>query len=107
VSLEINPLEIDFDPEIARWVEEYKRLKLEAAQIAEQVDIARSHIEAALGDHEIGTVAGQPVVRWATVESERIDVKKLREVLPPQVLDVVTKRSLSRRFTVLTGNESY
>jgi len=107
VSLEINPLEIDFDPEIARWVEEYKRLKLEAAQIAEQVDIARSHIEAALGDHEIGTVAGQPVVRWAIVESERIDVKKLREVLPPQVLDVVTKRSLSRRFTVLTGNESY
>jgi len=107
VSLEINPLEIDFDPEIARWVEEYKRLKLEAAQIAEQVDIARSHIEAALGDHEIGTVAGQPVVRWATVESERIDVKKLREVLPPQVLDLVTKVSVAKRFTVLTGNESY
>jgi predicted phage-related endonuclease len=107
VSLEINPTEIDFDPEIARWVAEYKRLKLEAAQIAEQVDIARSHIEAALGHHEIGTVNGQPVVRWAIVESERIDVKKLREILPQQALDVVTKRSLSRRFTVLTGNETY
>jgi len=107
VSVEINNIEIDFDPEIARWVDEYKRLKLEAAQIAEQIDIARSHIEAALGSHEIGTVAGQPVVRWATVESERIDVKKLREILPQQALDVVTKRTLSRRFTVLTGNETY
>jgi predicted phage-related endonuclease len=107
MSLEINPLEIDFDPAVARWVDEYKRLKLEAAQIAEQIDIARSHIEAALGSHEIGTVNGQPVVRWAVVESERIDVKKLREILPQQALDVVTKRSLSRRFTVLTGNETY
>ena len=107
MSLEINPLEIDFDPEVARWVAEYKRLKLEAAQIAEQIDIARSHIEAALGDHEIGTVAGQPVVRWSTVESERIDVKKLREVLPPQVLELVTKKSTARRFTILTGDEAF
>ena len=107
MSLEINPTEIDFDQSIARWVDEYKRLKLEAAQIAEQIDIARSHIEAALGDHEIGTVAGQPVVRWATVESSRIDVTKLREVLPPQVLDLVTKVSVAKRFTILTGNESY
>jgi predicted phage-related endonuclease len=107
MSLEINPTEIDFDPEIARWVEEYKRLKVEASQVAEQIDIARSRIEAALGDHEIGTVAGQPVVRWATVESERIDVKKLREVLPPQVLELVTKKSVAKRFTILTGNESY
>ena len=107
MSLEINPTEIDFDLSIARWVDEYKRLKLEAAQIAEQIDIARSHIEAALGDHEIGTVSGQPVVRWATVESERIDVKKLREVLPPQVLELVTKKSVAKRFTILTGNEAY
>lgn len=107
MSLEINPTEIDFDLSIARWVDEYKRLKLEAAQIAEQIDIARSHIEAALGDHEIGTVAGQPVVRWATVESSRIDVTKLREVLPPQVLELVTKVSVAKRFTILTGNESY
>lgn len=107
MSLEINTSEIDFDPSVARWVDEYKRLKLEAAQIAEQIDIARSHIEAELGDHEIGTVAGQPVVRWSTVESERIDVKKLREVLPPQVLELVTKKSVAKRFTVLTGNEAY
>lgn len=107
MSLEINQTEIDFDPEVARWVAEYKRLKLEAAQIAEQIDVARSHIEAALGDHTIGTVAGQPVVRWAVVESERIDVKKLREVLPAQVLDLVTKKSTAKRFTILTGNESY
>lgn len=107
MSLEINPREIDFDPAVGFWVAEYKRLKLEAAQIAEQIDIARSHIEAALGDHEIGTVAGQPVVRWATVEYERIDVKKLREVLPPQVLELVTKKSTARRFTILTGDEAF
>ena len=31
MSLEINPTEIDFDLSVARWVDEYKRLKLEAA----------------------------------------------------------------------------
>jgi hypothetical protein len=41
------------------------------------------------------------------VESERIDVKKLREVLPPQVLELVTKKSVAKRFTILTGNESF
>jgi len=46
-------------------------------------------------------------VRYALIESERIDTKKLREVLPPQVLDLVTVKSQSRRFTVLTGEEQY
>lgn len=105
MSLEINSQEIDFDPEVARWVGEYKRLKLEAAAIAEQIDIARSHIEAGLGDHTVGTINGEPVVRWSTVESERIDIKKAREVLPPQVLELLTKKSIAKRFQVLTGNE--
>ena len=107
MSLEVNQTEIDFDPAVAHWVAEYRRLKLQASQIAEQLDVARSHIEAALGDHEIGTVNGAPVVRYAVIESERIDTKKLREVLPPQVLELVTVKSQSRRFTVLTGQEAY
>lgn len=107
MSLEINQQEVDFDPAVAAWVEQYKQLKAKAAEIAEQIDVARSHIESALGDHAIGTVNGQPVVRFAQVESERLDVKKAREVLPPQVLELLMVKSVSRRFTILTGNESY
>jgi predicted phage-related endonuclease len=107
MSLEVNHTEIDFDPAVAVWVKEYRRLKAELAVINEQIDVARSHIEAALGDHTVGTINGAPVVRYALIESERIDTKKLREVLPPQVLDLVTVKSQSRRFTVLTGEEQY
>lgn len=107
MSLQINQDTIDFDPEVTRWVNEYKRLKLAAAELAEAIDVARSHIEAGLGDATVGTVNGEPVVRWSNVESERIDVKKAREILPAQVLELLTKKSTARRFQVLTGNEVY
>jgi hypothetical protein len=35
MSLQINQDTIDFDPEVTRWVNEYKRLKLVAAELAD------------------------------------------------------------------------
>jgi hypothetical protein len=44
-------------------------------------------------------------VRFSIVESERLDVKKAREVLPAQVLELLLKKSQSRRFVVLEDGE--
>jgi len=92
---------VDFDTNISHWVDEYRRLKAQVSELTERLDIARSHIETALGDATIGFVDNQPVVRWTVVSSERFDVKKAREVLPPQVLNLLTSTSTSRRFTLV------
>lgn len=107
MSMQINPEIIDFDPSVAMWLEELKRVKLEISALQERADIARQHIEAAMGESTLATYKGEPVVRWSSVESERLDVKKAREILPQQVLDVLLVKSQSRRFQILTGNETY
>jgi len=92
---------VEFDAQVAHWISEYRRLKREIARINEAIDIARAHIESALGEASLGLVNGAPAVRFSIVESERLDIKKAREVLPAQVLELLLKKSQSRRFVVL------
>ena len=107
MSTQISPEIVDFDPSIAHWVEQYRQAKIEIAKLSEHADIARANIEAALGDSQIGTVNGAPVVRWKAVESSRLDVRKAREILPEQVLDLLLVKSSSRRFTLVDPEEVY
>jgi predicted phage-related endonuclease len=107
MSVQITPEIVDFDPAVAHWVEQYRQAKNEISKLTEQADIARSHIEAALGQAEIGTVQGNPVVRWKSVQSTRLDVKKAREILPEQVLDILMVKSDSRRFILVDPDEVY
>ena len=58
-------------------------------------------MKAALGDHSVGLVNGREAVRWTTVESRRIDTKKAREILPPQVVDILEVVTVSKRFTIV------
>jgi predicted phage-related endonuclease len=71
----------------------------------EVADVARSHIEASLGDNEIGLYKGQEVVRFTTVTSMRFDIKRAKEILPPQVLDVLQVQSNHRRFTLISQEQ--
>lgn len=98
---------VEFDSDVARYVAEYRRLKVAEAQLKESLDICRAHIEAALGDSTLGLVNGEPAVRFNVVESERFDVKKAREILPPQVIELLLKKSASRRFQVLDANQVF
>jgi predicted phage-related endonuclease len=84
-----------------------RRVKAEIGELQEQADILTERIKSALGDAIIGTVNGAPAVKWSLVESSRIDIKKAREVLPQQVLDLLEVRSQSRRFTLLDGGEQW
>ena len=70
----------------------------------EQIKICRAKIEEALGESEIGTVNGMPVVSWKWVKSNRLDQTLAKQVLTPAQLQSCMTEVSSRRF-VLVGNE--
>jgi predicted phage-related endonuclease len=105
MSTEIEKGVIDFDESIAMWLEQYRAALAKIKEWEEVADVARSHIEAALGDAEVGLYKGQQVVRYATVTSTRFDVKRAKELLPAQVLDVLQVQTNSRRFTLVNQDQ--
>ena len=107
MSLQINPEEIDFDPGVAGLISRLRRLKAEIGELQDQADILTEQIKSAMGDALIGTVNGAPAVKWTVVESSRFDVRKAREVLPQQVIDLLEVKTQSRRFTLLDGGEQW
>jgi predicted phage-related endonuclease len=105
MSVEIEKGIIDFDANIAAWLEQYKNALAQIKQLQEVADVARSHIEAALGENQIGMFQNKPVVRWSFVESTRFDTKRARELLPPQVIEALEVKSTSRRFTIVNEDD--
>lgn len=105
MSTEIEKGVIDFDESIAMWLEQYRSALAKIKEWEEVADVARSHIESALGDAEVGLYKGQQVVRFTTVTSTRFDVKRAKELLPPQVLDVLQIQTNSRRFTLVNQDQ--
>jgi len=97
---------VDFDDGIAQWLQQYKHAKEEIARWTEIADIARAHLENAMGDAETALYENKPVVRWTHVESRRFDTKKAREILPQQVIDVLEVVSMSRRFTLVDQDQA-
>ena len=101
MSTQGSPGVVDFDEGIAQWLQQYRHAKEEIARWEEIADIARSHIENAMGEAETALYENKPVVRWTRVESRRFDTKKARDILPQQVIDVLEIVSTSRRFTLV------
>jgi len=105
MSVEIGKGAVDFDDNIAMWLQQYRHALTKIKEWEEVGDVARSHIEAALGENEIGIYEGQEVVKFSSVTSTRFDVKRAREILPPQVLDLLNVQSTHRRFTLVNQDE--
>ena len=105
MTLEIEHKRVVLDDDIASWLKQYKEALSKIKEWQEVSDIARSHLESALGDAEVGMYQGNEVVRWSFVESRRIDVKKAREILPVQVIELLEIPTMSRRFTVVESGE--
>lgn len=102
MSMEIEKGVIAFDGDIANWVEQYKNALAKSKEWQEIADVARSHIESALGDAEVGLWQGRPVVRYTTVETTRFDSKKAQDLLPAQLVEALQVTSTHRRFTIVT-----
>jgi predicted phage-related endonuclease len=101
MTTQINQQMIELHEAGNAWLLAYKEAKQKIKEWTEKADIAQEQIKSMLGDAEIGLINGKESVRWTTVESRRLDVKKAREILPPQVIDIIEVLSTSRRFTVI------
>ena len=86
--------------ELAGWVSIYRAAQDAIAKAEEAKAVAREKIEDALGDDEVGTIAGQPVVRWTFVHSERFDQKKAKAILGDEAAACMVT-STSRRFEIV------
>lgn len=102
MSMEIEKGVIAFDQDIANWVIQYRNAIDKSKEWQEVADVARSHIENALGDAEIGIWQGRPVVRYTTVETRRFDAKKAQELLPAELVEKLQVTSSHRRFSIVT-----
>ena len=96
---------IDFDLDTFNWVDRYRHTMREIKELQEVADIARSHIEAAMGDCQIGFHHNRPVVKWTTVTTERLNTKMVKEALTPELLEQFTTTSISRRFSLVDEDE--
>jgi predicted phage-related endonuclease len=95
---------LQLDQQLQQWRDAYLQAQAMEKDWAETKERARKHLEQALGDLEEGRVGDQVVVRWSYVKSSRLDQRKLKEQAPDLVAQC-TVESLSRRFTVPTGDD--
>jgi predicted phage-related endonuclease len=86
---------------VANWVQHLKQLKADRAEIDEQIEQAENQIKDQMGDAEVGTIGGEPVIRWSHVVSQRFDQKLAKAILSDEQITACTKPSESRRFTIV------
>ena len=103
MSTQINQAMIDLDPTAAAFLTAYIEAKAKVKEWTEKADIARQQVESAMGDCEVGLVNGRETVRWTTVESRRIDTKKIRELLSEEQVAGIEAVTITRRFTIVEG----
>lgn len=92
-------LAVDLDNTAAGWVQAYRQAEQHEREWAAVKARAREHLEAILGDAEVGLVDDTPAVRWTYVTSRRLDQRKLKEHAP-DLVEQCTVDSVTRRFTV-------
>lgn len=89
--------------DLAGWIDVLRKAQGEKSRAEEVIAQARTKIEEALGETEIGTIDGTPVVRWTHVTSERFDQKKAKALLGEQATACMVA-SQSRRFTLVDAD---
>jgi predicted phage-related endonuclease len=92
--------EIELDA-LANWVLHLKQLRADRAEIDEQIEMAENQIKDALGDAEVGTIGGEPVIKWTHIVTNRFDQKAAKALLTDEQVAACTKPSESRRFTIV------
>lgn len=86
------------------WIDVLKSATAAKREAEERIEVARGHIEAALGDAETGLVDGWPVVRWTRITSRRFDQTIAKTKIDPHVLASCYTTTTSRRFSIVDGD---
>jgi predicted phage-related endonuclease len=89
---------------VADWISAYRTARDNAAKWSELANRARSHITEALGDAEVGLLAGNPVVRHTFVHKQRVNLPKLRAE-HPDLVEQFTTAAVERRFTLIDDKD--
>ena len=85
--------------ELADYITRLKILTTRIKTLQAEADGIKAAIQDALGDYEVGTVHGLPVVTWTHHTRHALDQKALREA-QPDVYHRFVKASTVRRFTL-------
>lgn len=86
--------------DLVGYVDAYNQARAEVTRWTALADQARRVLESALGDTQVGTIAGQPRIRWTTVTTSRLDTKLVKDKAP-DVYALCQTVTTSRRFTVV------
>ena len=70
------------------------------SEYTEMADRSKAAIQEAMGESEVGTVEGEPAVKWTHSKVTRLDQKKLKAE-HPEVVSAYMTTSEQRRFEVL------
>jgi hypothetical protein len=95
-----NMKQVELDS-LTTYVWALKQLKADRADIDAQIEVAEGQIKDALGDAEVGTIGGEPVIKWTHVVSQRFDQSAAKALLTDDQVAACTKPSESRRFTIV------
>ena len=86
--------------ELLAKIELLNRYETMMEEIKAEADKVRNSIKAEMEAREVEElVAGQYIIRWATVLSNRFDSTAFKKVLP-DLYKAYTKQVASRRFTI-------
>ena len=89
---------------LAGWLDMLREATTRTAEIEETIKACRDKIEAALGESEIGTIRGMPVVSWKWVKSNRLDQTLAKEMLTAEQLAACMTETTMRRFVVVSND---
>lgn len=89
--------------DLAGWLDLLREATHRKGIEDEQIKVCRAKIEEALGESEIGTIRGMPVVSWKWVKSNRLDQTLAKEMLTAEQLAACMTETTMRRFVVVSN----
>jgi hypothetical protein len=82
--------------DVAAQVETLRYCKEQRAALKELEAMARPVVDEAMGDADIGTVNGQPVIKMSRYKASRLNQKALKEAHPELVAEFTELNPVTR-----------
>jgi hypothetical protein len=87
--------------DIRGWFEMLCDATDDRREAEERIKVAREKIEEAIGDRDVATIDGVPVVKWVTIESRRFDASLAKAMLTTAQIAAATVVVTTRPFRIL------
>ena len=89
--------------DIRGWFEMLCDATDDKREAEERIKVAREKIEEAIGDNDVATIDGVPVVKWVTVEQRRFDASLAKRMLTQAEIEAATITIVTRPFRILSS----